>query len=228
MNEETLRINEIFYSIQGESTWAGLPCTFVRLQGCPLRCHYCDSSYAFRSGEQMLLSEIIRRVDSFNTSLVELTGGEPLAQHRVHILIDKLLEKGYTILLETSGERELSTCDPRIYRVIDIKTPSSGAPHSFLEENYEQLSVRDELKFVILNYSDFEWAVQLVTHKSLFKKVKDIHLSPVMYQDANEEIEGCSALDPEQLASWILECGLPFRMQLQLHKYIWSPLARGV
>lgn len=223
-----LKINEIFFSIQGESTWSGMPCIFVRLSGCPLRCSYCDTSYAFTEGSPMSLDQIINDITSHDAALVEITGGEPLIQPSVHPLMTQLCELGYTVLLETSGEREIGSCDSRVIKIIDIKTPGSGAANSFLDSNFDDLLPHDELKFVITNKEDFDWAVELVIRNSLHNKVNAIHMSPVMMQEGNKHIEGCEQLDPETLAGWILECNQPFRLQLQLHKYIWSPTLRGV
>ena len=228
MREEQLLIHEIFHSIQGESTWSGLPCTFVRLRGCPLRCNYCDTSYAFHEGEKMSLQDIIEQVNSFNTPLVEITGGEPLIQPNVHLLMRELLDQGYRVLLETSGERDLSLCDKRIHRIIDIKTPHSGAAGSFMQSNYDFLTQQDEVKFVITNREDFNWAMDTVEKNSIVHRVKAIHFSPVMEQASNSDVEGCEGLDPELLSNWILESNIPVRLHLQLHKYIWSPQMRGV
>ena len=228
MAVDTIRVNEIFYSIQGESTWAGMPCAFVRLTGCPLRCRYCDTSYAFKEGSFRTVQEIIEEVQSYGTSLVEITGGEPLIQPAVHPLMEQLCDLGYQVLLETSGERDLRDCDQRVIKIVDIKTPCSGAGGSFLESNYDALLKHDEIKFVITNREDFDWAVEVVAKKKLQSRVNVIHLSPVMMQPGDEHIDGCEALDPATLAQWILECGEQFRLQLQVHKYIWSPTLRGV
>jgi len=228
MSDHSLLVNELFKSIQGESTWAGLPCAFIRLSGCPLRCTYCDTSYAFSSGERIQLQDILLQVHEIGTKLVEITGGEPLLQPNVHKLADRLLEDGYTVLLETCGERDISVCDSRICRIVDIKTPNSGAAGSFLESNYDALEQNDEVKFVILNREDFDWSIEMVRSHSLLTHVKAVHFSPVMAQDENDAIDGCSALDPVQLSNWILECKEPVRMHLQMHKYIWHPQTRGV
>lgn len=176
----------------------------------------------------MSLNRIIEEVDSHDASLVQITGGEPLIQPSVHPLMEQLCDRGYTILLETSGERDLHECDRRVIKIVDIKTPCSGAADSFLDSNFDALLPHDELKFVITNKEDFDWAVELVTRVSLHKKVNAIHMSPVMMQEGNKHIAGCEQLDPGALAGWILECNHPFRLQLQLHKYIWSPTLRGV
>ncbi len=228
MREEQLIVHEIFQSIQGESTWSGLPCTFVRLRGCPLRCNYCDTSYAFREGEKMSIKDILEDIHSFGITFVEITGGEPLIQPNVHLLMNRLLEQGYQVLLETSGERDLSTCDKRIHRIIDIKTPYSGASGSFMESNYDILAQQDEVKFVITNREDFDWAINTVQQYSLLRRVKAVHFSPVMEQASNSDVEGCDGLNPELLSNWILESNILVRLHLQLHKYIWSPQMRGV
>ena len=228
MVEGELRINEIFYSIQGESSWAGMPCAFVRLSGCPLRCKYCDTSYAFKEGTNCQLQEIVDKVESFKTSLVEITGGEPLIQPLVHPLMEQFCDLGYQVLLETSGERDLQVCDKRVVKIVDIKTPCSGAGGSFLDSNFDALLKHDELKFVITNREDFDWAVDLVSKRSLHDCVNAIHFSPVMMQSGDEHIAGCEPLEPEILAEWILASGLSLRLQLQIHKYVWSPTLRGV
>ena len=223
-----LLINEIFSSIQGESTWTGLPCTFVRLRGCSLRCHYCDTSYAFNGGDKMSIEHIIKRVQELKNPLVEITGGEPLLQANVHQLMEELCDRGLKVLLETSGERNIQHCDSRVIRIVDIKTPNSGAAESFLQTNYEHLNKSDEVKFVITNREDFDWSIQVIRERGLCAKVNAVHFSPVMHQSANEEIDGCDALPADVLAQWILGCGESIRLQLQTHRYIWSPNARGV
>jgi len=228
MKTKLLNINEIFLSIQGESTMAGLPCVFIRLRGCPLRCRYCDTSYAFAEGEGESLDEIIKQVRKFRCSLVEITGGEPLLQPNVRDLMVRLCDLDYSVLLETSGQQAIGNCDSRVRRVVDIKTPNSGAGGSFLQENYEQLCEMDEVKFVITDRADFDWALRIVEEHSLQEKVCAVHFSPVMQQDANDCIAGCPALSPEVLAEWILESGKNIRLHMQLHRYVWSPNARGV
>ena len=228
MREEQLLVNEIFHSIQGESTWVGMPCVFIRLRGCPLRCHYCDTSYAFQEGQTQYIHSILQEVQEYSTKLVEITGGEPLIQPNVYLLMDSLLDKGYEVLLETSGERDLSKCDSRIFRIVDIKTPCSGAADSFVEANYEHLTTRDEVKFVITNREDFDWAVATTLKHALLTKTKAVHYSPVMEQEGNSCIQGVERLEPALLSEWILSSGLPIRMHIQLHKYIWAPQLRGV
>jgi 7-carboxy-7-deazaguanine synthase len=228
MPEQNLLVHEIFKSIQGESTWSGLPCIFVRLRGCPLRCNYCDTSYAFHEGTKISIEDILKQIQSMKTPLIEVTGGEPLLQQNVHLLIDTLLDSGHQVLLETSGERDISVCDPRVYRIIDIKTPCSGAAGSFLESNYDVLSSIDEVKFVICTREDFDWAIGIVQEHALIERVNAVHFSPVMEQPSDDFIQGCASLDPAELSDWILKSGLAIRMHLQVHKYIWPPQTRGV
>ena len=212
-----VRVNEIFHSIQGESTRAGLPCVFVRLTGCNLRCTWCDTEYAFFEGRQMEIGEVAARVESFGCALVEITGGEPLLQQGVHPLIGLLLGRGLEVMIETSGERDISRLDPRVIRIIDVKCPGSGESERNRWSNFEYLTARDELKFVLTDRPDYEWAREVIVAHRLAERVNAVLLSPVF-----------GALEPHQLAAWILEDRLPVRMQLQMHKQIWSPTARGV
>ena len=228
MNKRQLRIHEIFLSIQGESTRAGLRCVFVRLQGCPLRCHYCDTSYAFDDGALYSFDDIIAQVQSYNCPLVEITGGEPLMQREVHGLMKELCDLDFEVMLETSGQLPIAQCDSRVSRIVDIKTPNSGAGGSFLEANYDQLCLADEIKFVVMNKEDFDWALSIVRSKNLLSQVNAVHFSPVMRQEANGCVQGCDALPPEVLADWIQEAGENIRLHLQLHRYVWAPDARGV
>ena len=228
MAAETLRINEIFFSIQGESTWAGLPCVFVRLTGCHLRCTYCDTEYAFKEGATRAIDSIVEEVQRHPTRIVEITGGEPLLQPRVHTLISRLCDLGYTVLVETSGACDISTCDPRSIRIMDLKTPGSGEVERNLWSNIEHLRPNDEVKFVITSREDYEWAREAVREHRLESRVKCVLFSPVFEQPAGNEIEGSAGLSMRDLAEWILADGLPVRMQAQLHKFIWDPLTRGV
>ena len=216
MNER-LRINEIFFSIQGESTWAGCPCVFVRLTGCNLRCHWCDTEYAFYEGRHLTVEQIIERVRGYGCNLVEITGGEPLLQKGVHSLFRLLLEGGFTVLVETSGERDLSLIDSRIIKIMDLKCPSSGECGRNRLTNLQHLSTRDEVKFVIADRCDFEWACESVNQYNLCQRVNAVLMSPVF-----------GTLSPADLAGWILTQRLPVRMQLQMHKHIWPPDTRGV
>lgn len=223
-----LKVNEIYQSIQGESTWAGRACTFVRLQGCPLRCHYCDTSYAFREGNTFLVEEVVEKVSEIGLPLVQITGGEPLVQGAVFDLIESLCNLDKTVLVETSGACDIVHCDSRAHLILDIKTPCSGAADSFLESNYECLSKSDEVKFVITNREDFDWAKKVVLRKKLIEIVKAVHFSPVMEQERNADVQGAQQLDPSVLAHWILTEAPWANLQLQIHKYIWAPTLRGV
>jgi 7-carboxy-7-deazaguanine synthase len=223
-----LRINEVFFSIQGESTWAGCPCVFVRLSGCPLRCHYCDTEYAFREGKPRPIDELIAEVVSHGCPLVEITGGEPLAQKGVHGLITALCDRGMKVLIETSGAIDIRPCDPRSIRILDLKTPGSGEVERNLWSNLEDLRPADEIKFVITSRADYEWAKEILLRERLADRCRAVLMSAVFEQRKGLEILGCPSLDPRQLAEWILADRLPVRMQTQLHKLIWDPGTRGV
>jgi len=217
-----LRITEIFHSIQGESSWSGLPCTFVRLTGCPLRCVWCDTEYAFHGGTPRTLEEIVEEVRSIGTSLVEITGGEPLAHPNAFVLTKRLLDEGFTVLVETSGAFDVAPLDPRAHRIMDLKCPGSGESDKNLWENLDHLTSRDEVKFVVLDRADYEWARDTIRERGLDRRLEegtlgDILMSPVW--------DACDLLD---LADWVLEDRLPVRIQTQLHKHIWEPDARGV
>jgi 7-carboxy-7-deazaguanine synthase len=214
---ERLRINEIFVSIQGESTWAGRPCVFVRLTGCNLRCSWCDTAYAFYEGKQMAVADIAERVAHYGCDLVEVTGGEPLLQKGIYALFDSLLAQGRTVMVETSGERDVGRLDPRVVKIMDLKCPGSGECDRNRWSNLEWLTRRDEVKFVIGDRCDYEWARDVTREQNLSSRVNAVLMSPVFGQ-----------LEASQLAAWILEDRLPVRMQLQMHKQIWSPTARGV
>ncbi|HWB19333.1 MAG TPA: radical SAM protein [Phycisphaerales bacterium] len=227
-----LKVNEIFHSIQGESTWAGCPCVFVRLSGCHLRCAYCDTEYAFREGEKKSVDEVVEVVERYRTKLVEITGGEPLLQKGVHELIARLCDAGKAVLIETSGACDISECDPRAIRIVDLKTPGSGEVEKNLLGNIEKLTKQDEVKFVITSREDYEWARGMVREHGLTKKVKAVLFSPVFEQKAGLEIAGCEGLDARELAGWMLADGWGgegvVRMQMQMHKFIWEPSTRGV
>jgi 7-carboxy-7-deazaguanine synthase len=214
---ERLRVNEIFFSIQGESTWAGCPCVFVRLTGCNLRCRWCDTEYAFYEGRHLDVDEVVRLVRGYECKLVEVTGGEPLLQKGVYRLFELLLAEGYTVLLETSGERDVSAVDPRVIKIMDLKCPSSGECARNRLSNLQYLSSHDEVKFVIGDRADFEWACELVRQHQLAARVGAVLMSPVF-----------GTLAPVTLATWILQERLRVRMQLQMHKHIWPPEMRGV
>jgi 7-carboxy-7-deazaguanine synthase len=227
----TLRVNEIFHSIQGESTWAGCPCVFVRLTGCHLRCTYCDTAYAFKEGDTRSLDVVVDEVNSYRCNLVEITGGEPLLQKIVHELITRLCDEGKTVLIETSGACDISVCDLRAIRIMDLKTPGSGESDRNLWSNIDHLTPQDEVKFVITDREDYEWAIDVIHRYDLFRRVKAILISAVFEQALIVgEIEGCAALSPRDLAEWMLADQLPanVRMQTQLHKLIWDPQRRGV
>ena len=212
-----LTVNEIYLSVQGESTWAGLPCVFVRLTFCDLRCTYCDTEYAFYEGNKMALGEIVEKVRSFGCPLVEVTGGEPLLQPNCVPLLHMLCEAGFTVLLETSGAHDIAAVDPRVHRIMDLKTPSSGEEGRNLYANIAHLTPRDELKFVVGSREDYEWAREKIRGHDLATKVNSVLLSPVFGKIA-----------PSDMVSWMLEDKLPARFQLQMHKFIWEPRARGV
>lgn len=225
-----LRISEIFYSIQGESTHAGLPCIFVRLTGCNLRCHWCDTEYAFHGGERMSLEAVEAEIGCHPCRRVEFTGGEPLLQAEgVAALAQRLLERGYTVMIETSGERNLAVLPSAVIKIVDVKCPGSGEGGTFSMENLRHLQPWDELKFVLRDRSDYEFARQFLAAQNLSGTAPALHFSPAFRQDAagSRSSEQCE-LDPAQLAQWILADGLPVRLALQIHKFIWAPETRGV
>jgi 7-carboxy-7-deazaguanine synthase len=212
----TLVVNEVFHSIQGESTFAGLPCVFVRLTACDLRCSWCDTEYAFYEGAKRDLDDVVHEVSSYDCSLVEITGGEPLLQPNVHALIEKLLALGKTVLLETGGHRDITSVDSRVHRIVDVKTPSSGESHRVRVENFADLRGKDELKFVVKDRQDFEWSLQEIKRHALEGRC------PLLFSPVH------GALDPALLASWVLDSGIRGRVQLQLHKILWPEVTRGV
>lgn len=212
----TLTINEIFYSIQGESSYMGMPCVFVRLTYCNLRCTYCDTEYAFYEGSPMTIPEIVSQVNRYNCKLVEITGGEPLAQEGVHELFQVLCNQGNEVLVETGGSLDISKVDARVKRIVDLKCPSSGMVKKNLWSNIQHLTSADEVKFVVGNREDFDWAVNCIREHSLELK------SPILMSCV------FGVLQPIDLATWILESKLPIRFQLQMHKYIWEPETKGV
>ncbi|ASQ45135.1 7-carboxy-7-deazaguanine synthase QueE [Legionella clemsonensis] len=205
-----LRITEIFHSLQGESVTVGLPTVFVRLTGCPLRCHYCDTTYAFSGGKMASLSAILEKVASYQCSHVCVTGGEPLAQPGCIPLLKELCDAGYHVSLETSGARDLSQIDKRVMIVMDLKTPDSGEADKNLFDNLAFLKPTDQIKFVLCSHNDYKWACQIMAEYHLPKKVQ-ILFSPSWHQ-----------LNPTELANWIVEDKLPVRFQLQLHKILWN------
>jgi 7-carboxy-7-deazaguanine synthase len=217
-----LRVTEIFHSIQGESTWAGLPCTFVRLTGCPLRCVWCDTEYAFHGGEKLAPEEVIARVEEIGTPLVEVTGGEPLVQPSVFPLVSELLERGFTVLVETSGAVDVSPLDPRAHKIMDLKCPGSGEVEKNLWANLDHLTGLDEVKFVVKDRADYEWTREAIRDRGLDIRLEDGLLGALLVAPVWNEI------DLEELSAWILDDGLPVRFQIQLHKLIWGPEATGV
>ena len=222
-------ITEIFKSIQGEGTHAGLPCIFVRLTGCNLRCTWCDTAYAFHGGKKMSVEEVFGRVealrgDAVGVRLVELTGGEPLLQQEVYPLADRLLAAGYAVLIETSGERFIGQLPKAVIKIVDVKCPDSGEPDTFDMRNLEELTSEDEVKFVISSRRDYEFARDFIVEHRLAGCVKEVLFSPV-HEDPNGQWKG---LEPRQLVEWMLEDGVPARLGLQLHKIVWDPALRGV
>ena len=210
-------INEIFYSVQGESTYAGRPCVFVRLTACDMRCSWCDTPYAFYEGSKRHIEEIIAEVERYDCSLVEVTGGEPLLQEGVYPLMDELVARGKTVLLETGGHRSTARVPEPVVTILDIKCPGSGEAERMDWTNLERLRPRDEVKFVIKDRADYEYARHAIARHRLPGRAAAIHMSPVH-----------GVLDPKTLSEWVLADRLPVRVQLQLHKYIWSPETRGV
>ncbi|MEM6454477.1 MAG: radical SAM protein [Acidobacteriota bacterium] len=219
---ERLRINEIFYSIQGESTFAGAPCVLVRLTGCQMRCTWCDTPYSFHDGTWMTRAQVLDAIAAFGCPLVELTGGEPLLQPGAAPLMRALCDAGYTVLLETGGGVSIADVDPRVHRIVDVKCPASGESENMDWDNLLRVTRRDELKFVLADEADYAWARDLVIARDLTARVRAVHFSPV------HAAPGQPDLDREQLAQWILRDRLPVRLQLQLHKFIWHPKTRGV
>jgi len=211
-----LVVNEIYASIQGESSYAGLPCVFVRLTGCNLRCTWCDSEFSFYEGTRRVLDDVVAEVERFGIPLVEVTGGEPLLQPGVHPLMARLADRGLRVLIETSGSIDISGVDPRVIRIVDVKCPASGESGSNRWENLAHLRAADELKFVIADRADYEWARGELRARDLASRCT-VLFGPVW-----------GRLEPRTLVEWILEDRLPVRFQVQLHKYVWSSDARGV
>ena len=212
-----LTINEIFHSIQGESTHTGKPCVFVRLTACDLRCSWCDTPYAFTEGRKMSLDEVLAQVESFDCGLVEITGGEPLLQREVYPLMDRLLDSGKTVMVETGGHMSIENVPASVIKIVDVKCPGSGESHRNHWENLGNLCPKDEVKFVIKDRTDYEYARDVVCRHDLTGRVAAVLFSPVH-----------GVLDPKDLAAWILEDKLEVRLQLQVHKFIWGADARGV
>jgi 7-carboxy-7-deazaguanine synthase len=229
-------ITEIFKSVQGEGTRAGLPCVFVRLTGCNLRCTWCDTAYAFHGGKKTTVTEVLERVDELCgrgkeqtgaaavVPLVELTGGEPLLQEEIYPLAEALLARGYTVMIETSGERFVGRLAKDVIKIVDVKCPDSGEADTFDLRNLEALDQKDEIKFVLSTRRDYEFARDFTREKNLATQVRQVLFSPA-FPDPNGKWQG---LEPRTLVEWILEDGLPVRLGLQLHKFVWHPATQGV
>lgn len=215
--ERLLTINEIFYSIQGESTYAGRPCVFVRLTACDLRCSWCDTPYSFHEGSKRSLEDVLTSVEEYGCPLVEVTGGEPLLQDEVYPLMQSLLDRGRTVLLETGGHRSTERVPEQVVTILDVKCPGSGEAHRNDWSNLDRLRAHDQVKFVIKDRADYEYAREVVRSRGLEQRASALLFSPVH-----------GALDPKQLSDWVLADRLPVRVQLQIHKYIWDPNTRGV
>jgi len=225
-------VTEIFKSIQGEGSRAGQPCIFVRLTGCNLRCTWCDTAYAFHGGQKMSVEDVLERVEGLNrradgsrgVPLVELTGGEPLLQEEIYTLADRLLAAGYTVMVETSGERFIGRLPEEVIRIVDVKCPDSGEADTFEMKNLAELNEKDEVKFVISSRRDYEFARDFTRERGLEEKVNEVLFSPV-----TEDPQGkWNGLESRQLVEWMLEDGLRARLCLQLHKIVWDPAMRGV
>ena len=226
-----MQIIEIYRSIQGESSFAGVPCIFVRLAACNLRCVWCDSEYTFTGGKKMTAEEIEAEVARLSPGgLVEFTGGEPMLQERELIpLMERLLAKGYTLLLETSGERDLRSVPEAVHKIVDVKCPGSGEGGSFATSNLENLTGQDEVKFVLSDRADYEFAREFTRRHDLEKRVNSVLFSPVFRKNPTSERDASNCrLDPRLLAEWILEDKLNVRLGLQIHKFIWEPATKGV
>jgi len=225
-----MQITEIFYSIQGESSHAGRPCVFVRLTGCNLRCRWCDTEYSFHGGRRQSVDEVLAAIRAFPCHLVEITGGEPMLQApEVGELSERLLKENYGVLLETSGERDLSRVPAGVVKVIDVKCPGSGEGGTFHMDNLGSLSPADELKFVLTDRADYEFARDFVRMNALEQRCGNLLFSPAFRKDAAGERSASQCqLDPRLLAEWILADGLPVRLALQLHKFIWDPALHAV
>jgi len=227
-----MQITEIYKSLQGESTYAGLPCIFVRLTGCNLRCTWCDSEYTFQGGVKMTLEQVLSEVSRLSPDggLVEITGGEPMLQQREVVpLMHSLLERRYKVLLETSGERPLDVVPTEVVKIVDVKCPDSGEGETFRLENLEALTANDELKFVLSSRKDYEFACDFVRSHNLADRVNAILFSPAFRKDATgaRDTSHC-LLDPQELAEWMIADGVTARLGLQLHKFIWDPAVKGV
>jgi 7-carboxy-7-deazaguanine synthase len=227
-----MQVTEIYKSLQGESTYTGLPCVFVRLTGCNLRCSWCDSEFSFDGGQKMALEEVLREIARLSPSggLVEITGGEPMLQEREIIpLMEQLLDADYQVLLETNGQRPLAHVPKQVVKIVDVKCPHSGEANTFAVENLKALQHHDELKFVLTDRADYEFARDFILTHELAERVNAILFSPAFEKTASgaRDISHCQ-LDPKELAEWILADNVPVRLSLQIHKLIWDPAARGV
>ena len=226
-----MQITEIYKSLQGESSYAGLPCIFVRLTGCNLRCTWCDSEYTFTGGRKRTVEEVQAEVRKLEpVKLVEITGGEPMLQEaEVLELMRRLLDAGYTLLLETSGERPLGKVPKEVVKIVDVKCPHSGEANTFRMENLETLTARDEVKFVLSDRADYEFARDFTREHRLAERAGGVLFSPAFRKDAAGARDASHCLlDPRELAEWILADGLPVRLSLQIHKFIWAPQTQGV
>lgn len=228
-----MHIIEIYKSVQGESTFAGLPCIFVRLAGCNLRCAWCDSEYTFSGGKRMSLEEVVAEVGKLApVKLVEITGGEPMLQEREAVpLMERLIAEGFTVLLETSGERPLASVPPGVHKIVDVKCPLSGERGTFAPANLDVLGKQDEVKFVLTGREDYEFARDFVRKHGLENKAGAVLFSPAFRKDASPARDAANCLlDPRELVEWMLEDGLGrnVRLGLQLHKFIWEPMTKGV
>jgi 7-carboxy-7-deazaguanine synthase len=226
-----MQITEIYKSLQGESTYAGLPCVFVRLTGCNLRCSWCDSEFSFYGGRKMTLEEVLNDVTRLSPGgLVEITGGEPMLQERDAVpLMERLLDAGYKVLLETSGERPLAHVPTPVIKIVDVKCPHSGEPETFDFENLGALQPHDEVKFVLSDRTDYEFARDFAAQHRLAERVHAVLFSPAFKKDASgaRDTSHC-LLDPQQLAEWMVADSVPARLSLQIHKLVWDPAAKGV
>ena len=227
-----LQVTEIYKSLQGESTYAGMPCVFVRLTGCNLRCSWCDSEFSFHGGQKTALQEVLSEVARLSPTggLIEITGGEPMLQEREVIpLMEQLLDADYQVLLETSGERPLARVPKQVIKIVDVKCPHSGEPNTFALENLKALRPHDEIKFVLTDRTDYEFARDFVINHGLAERVRAILFSPAFEKAASgaRDTSHC-LLDPQELAQWILADDVPVRLSLQIHKLIWDPAAKGV
>ncbi len=212
----TVKVNEIFYSIQGESTYSGMPCIFIRLSGCNLRCSWCDTTYAYDQGFDITIDDILKQVKKFNCRLVEVTGGEPLLQAGTPVLIERLLNKGYEVLLETNGSLDTTGIDKRCIKIIDVKCPSSGESKKNRLENLKRLTPLDQVKFVIKTKDDYDFA------KKILKEIPGISGNRVLFSPVSKKLK------PSLLAEWILDDGLKVRLHLQIHKIVWPDIKKGV